>query len=67
MQNDTYRIHILGPDDIHDKPDELTALRECNEINVELAALRAKEKFPTWCMAVVEKNGVEYSDAATQN
>lgn len=28
-----YVIHIAGPDDVIDQPDELTALREANTIN----------------------------------
>lgn len=68
--HEEWRLHILGPDDIIPQPDELAALREANAVNILIAQERLKDpNSPNnpWCMAVVEKNGVEYSVAKHQN
>jgi hypothetical protein len=35
-----YWIHLVGPDDLIAAPDELTALRQANEFNVQLEKQR---------------------------
>ena len=35
-----YRLHIVGPDDVHDYVDELEALRAANDINKQYLADR---------------------------
>lgn len=63
---DTWRVHILGPDDIIPMPDELEALRQCNMTNIVLANIKLKHandpNYP-WSMAVVERNCIEYTKA----
>lgn len=63
---DTWRLHILGPDDIIPMPDEVEALRQANITNIVLANLQRKNannpNYP-WSMAVVERNGKEYTEA----
>lgn len=38
----TWRLHIAGPDDVHDYADELEALRAANAINQAYLADRAR-------------------------
>jgi len=33
MSNEKWVVHIVGPDDVIDQPDEITALREANALN----------------------------------
>src|SRR6266540_2517604 len=68
--HEEWRLHIIGPDDLIPQPDELTALREANALNICIAQERLKDPNnpnAPWCMAVVEKNGVEYSVGKHQN
>jgi len=61
---DTWRLHILGPDDLIPMESELHALREANMLNIAMARVRQKrpnDPNMPWCMAVVERNGVEYT------
>jgi hypothetical protein len=48
-----YFIHILGPDDVIEQPDELTALREANALNKSIASKRNPDGNDPWGMAVV--------------
>ena len=61
---DSWRVHILGPDEIFPMPNELEALRQCNMTNIVLANIHLKyandPNYP-WSMAVVERNGIEYT------
>lgn len=62
---DSWRLHILGPDDLIPMESELHALREANMLNIGMARVRLKrpnDPNMPWCMAVVERNGVEYSN-----
>lgn len=62
---DSWRLHILGPDDLIPMESELHALREANMLNIGMARDRLKrpnDPNMPWCMAVVERNGVEYSN-----
>lgn len=49
-------LHILGPDDVIDQADELTALRAANKHNVAFAKLMANDPSPNdpYCVAVAE-------------
>ncbi len=73
INEDMFRVHILGPDDIIPVEDEITALRLANIHNTYFANLRLKhanDPHWPWLMAVVEKNGVAYDQASrnsTQN
>ena len=39
-------VHIIGSDDVHDMPDEITALREANVINKGVVELMQKDPSP---------------------
>ena len=54
-------IHLIGPDDVIDQPDELTALREANKLNIGLARRRAEDPSDNdpHCWAVVKDVSVE--------
>lgn len=49
-------LHLIGPDDVIDQPDELTALREANKLNIGLARRRAADPsdHDPHCWAVVK-------------
>ena len=49
-------LHILGPDDVIDQPDELTALRSANKHNKAFAKLMADDPSPNdpYCVALAE-------------
>jgi len=51
-----WAMHILGPDDVIDQPDELTALRQANHHNIQWAKLMANDPRPNdpYCVAVAE-------------
>lgn len=51
-------VHIIGPDDVIEQPDELTALREANGINKAVLALERTENTP-FVMAVVKDANME--------
>lgn len=62
--SDTWRVHILGPDDIIPMADELEALRNANMLNIGIARVKLRnpnDPNAPWCMVVVERNGIEYS------
>lgn len=62
-----WRVHIIGPDDLVLQPDETTALREANRLNIFISQERLKhanDPLYPWSMAVVEKDGVEYHGGA---
>ena len=66
---DTWRLHILGPDDLIPMESELHALREANMLNIAMARVRAKRPNnpnEPWCMAVVERNGIPYTNDQAQ-
>lgn len=46
-------VHIIGPDDVIEQPDEITALREANDLNKAILTLPRTENFP-FVMAVVK-------------
>jgi len=51
-------VHIIGPDDVIDQPDEITALREANGINKALLQLERTENTP-FVLAVVKDANLE--------
>lgn len=51
-------VHIIGPDDVIDQPDEITALREANGINKALLQLERTENTP-FILAVVKDTNIE--------
>ena len=66
---DTWRVHILGPDDIIPMPSELEALRQANMTNIALARLQLKyanDQNHPWSMAIAERNGKEYTEDQDQ-
>ncbi len=51
-------IHLVGPDDLIPAPDELTALRQANEFNVQMEKQRREyANDPNWpfMVAIVRK------------
>jgi hypothetical protein len=46
-------VHVLGPDDVIDQPDELTALREANTLNRAIAESNCEHPDNPFCMAIV--------------
>lgn len=56
--NEKWVVHIIGPDDVIDQPDELTALREANRINKAVLTLARTENTP-FVMAVVKDANTE--------
>jgi hypothetical protein len=57
--NEKWVVHIIGPDDVIEHTDELSALREANDINKAVITLERTENTP-FVMAVVK-------DANTEN
>jgi len=39
-------MHVIGPDEIHEMPDEITALREANKLNKNIVKWREKDPSP---------------------
>lgn len=60
MGDKKWVVHVVGPDDVIEQPDELTALRFANETNrqAELAR-RDYANDPNWpyCIAIVRQEG----------
>lgn len=56
--NEKWVVHIIGPDDVIEQPDELTALREANGINKAVLTLDRTENTP-FVMAVVKDANTE--------
>lgn len=54
-------VHIIGPDDVHQQPDELTALREANAMNKSIIEykLSRPELHNILCVAVAKDASVE--------
>ena len=48
-----YALHIIGPDDIIEQADELTALREANKLNAIAAREHAKDPDGPYLIAIV--------------
>lgn len=50
-------MHIIGPDEIHDMPDEITALREANKLNKRIVKWREDDPSPNdpFMVALVEE------------
>jgi len=57
----TWVVHVIGPDDVHPQPDELTALREANEMNKATLQYRLNrpELHDILCVAVAKDSAVE--------
>jgi hypothetical protein len=60
MATEKWVMHIIGPDDVIEYPDELTALRKANDLNKELMKAMA-EHHPNdpVILAVVKNAAVE--------
>lgn len=39
-------MHVIGPDEVHDMPDEITALREANKLNKNILKWRNEDPSP---------------------
>lgn len=56
----TWQVHVYGPDDILECPDELSALRQANALNrVILEGRKGRENDPNWPYAVALVEVVE--------
>jgi len=51
-------VHVTGADDVHPMIDELTALREANSINRQMAE-RDRHEYDPICFAIVKDRSVE--------
>jgi hypothetical protein len=59
-----WTVHVIGPDDIYEEPDELTALRHANALNQYIADDRRANGFrpnEPFALAVVKQAGLEAS------
>jgi len=56
----TWVLHILGPDDVIQYPDELTALREANKLNKGLVAAMGEHNLnDPFVIGVVKNSDIE--------
>lgn len=39
-------MHVIGPDEVHDMPDEITALRAANKLNHRIVQRREEDPSP---------------------
>lgn len=51
-------MHIIGPDDVIEQPDELTALRKANEFNKELIRFAPERHQHDPVILAVAKNAM---------
>lgn len=60
-QPDKWIMHVIGPDEIHDMPDELTALREANKLNKRVVKWRIDDPSPhdPFIVALVKNTATE--------
>lgn len=61
---DTWHIHTIGTEQLQEAPDEITALRYANMLNIGIARGRLNvmhDPGDPWVMVVIERNGVDYS------
>ena len=56
-----WAMHVIGPDEIHEMPDELTALREASKLNKRIVKWRADDPSPhdPFMVALVKNLEVE--------
>lgn len=54
IKSSQWVVHILGPDDVIDQPDELTALREANGIN-KMIARKSRRPDDPFILAILQK------------
>lgn len=54
--DDRWVMHIIGPDDVIEYPDELTALRKANELNKEMMKVMAERHPHDPVILAVAKN-----------
>ena len=61
MAREKWVMHIIGPDDVIDMPDEITALRRANQHNKQFAKIMRKEPSPNdpYCVAVAKNADIE--------
>lgn len=54
-------MHVIGPDEVHNMPDELTALREANKLNKNILKWRNEDPSPhePFMVALVKDLDVE--------
>ena len=54
-------MHVIGPDEVHDMPDELTALREANKLNKNIIKWRNEDPSPhePYMVALVKNVAIE--------
>lgn len=54
-------MHVIGPDELHEMPDELTALRAANELNQRIVKWREEDPSPhePFVVAVVKNMSIE--------
>ena len=56
MKSENWTMRIIGPDEIHEMPDEITALREANKLNTRIVKWREEDPSPhePFMVAIVE-------------
>lgn len=60
MTDKKWVLHIIGPDDVIEYPDEITALREANELNKGLVkAMAARHPNDPVILTVVKNTATE--------
>lgn len=59
--SDKWVMHIIGPDEVHDMEDEITALREANKLNKRIVKWRNDDPSPhdPFVVALVKNSSVE--------
>jgi hypothetical protein len=58
MSDKKWVIHIIGPDEVIEHPDEITALREANALNKAISKLERTDNTP-FVMALVKDENSE--------
>lgn len=58
MTESEWVMHIIGPDEVHPMPDEITALRKANEANKFLAS-RERHEYDPFVIALAKDASAE--------
>ena len=61
FMKDMWVMHIIGTDDVHEMPDEVTALREANKLNKRVVDWRSNDPSPhdPFIVALAKNTAVE--------
>lgn len=66
MTDEQWVVHVTGADDIHDMPDELTALREANALNKLNWQQRERHEYDPICVAIAKPASEEWDYAGKE-